>query len=103
MGRTNFPLTIRHDQAPNLSSDIVDALYQMVGSVACKTVPHVHQTNPMAERVHWAIVRSLRAYVLNCGAILSPHLAWSDLLPFVQRALINMTPKNNSKTLISDQ
>ncbi len=48
MGRTNFPLTIRHDQAPNLASDIIDALYQMVGSVACKTVPHVHHTNPMA-------------------------------------------------------
>jgi hypothetical protein len=95
MGRTNFPLTIRHDQAPNLSSDIVDALYQMVGSVACKTVPHVHHTNPMAERVHWEIVRALRAYVLDSGAKLSPHLAWSDLLPFVQRAL-NRTP--NSKT-----
>ena len=95
MGRTNFPLTIRHDQAPNLSSDIVDTLYQMVGSVACKTVPHVHHTNPMAERVHWEIVRALRAYVLDSGAQLSPHLAWSDLLPFVQRAL-NRTP--NSKT-----
>ena len=95
MGRTNFPLTIRHDQAPNLSSDIVDALYQMVGSVACKTVPHVHHTNPMAERVHWEIVRALRSYVLDSGAKLSPHLAWSDLLPFVQRAL-NRTP--NSKT-----
>ena len=95
MGRTNFPLTIRHDQAPNLASDIIDALYQLVGSVACKTVPHVHHTNPMAERVHWEIVRALRAYVLDSGSKLSPHLAWSDLLPFVQRAL-NRTP--NSKT-----
>jgi hypothetical protein len=95
MGRTNFPLTIRHDQAPNLASDVIDALYQMVGSVACKTVPHVHHTNPMAERVHWEIVRAFRAYVLDSGAKLSPHLAWSDLLPFVQRAL-NRTP--NSKT-----
>jgi hypothetical protein len=95
MGRTNFPLTIRHDQAPNLASDIVDALTQLVGSVACKTVPHVHHTNPMAERVHWEIVRALRSYVLDSGVKLSPHLAWGDLLPFVQRAL-NRTP--NSKT-----
>ena len=44
-------------------------------------------------RRRWAL--RVGRSVLDCGAKLSPHLAWGDLLPFVQRAL-NRTP--NSKT-----